>query len=134
MLSSCRVATIVAAALCVSACGIRGPAHSQPPPPSVAASVTMAMNSFNPGVVRVRPGQSVQWRNTSLITHTVTADPRLAANPANIQLPPGAAAFHSGKIPAGQVWSHIFTTPGTYRYVCLPHERQGMTGTVIVAG
>jgi plastocyanin len=25
-----------------------------------------------------------------------------------------------------------FTTPGRYRYVCLPHELVGMTGEIIV--
>ena len=134
MLSKCTAAAIVAGAISLSACGITGPAHTQPPPPFVDVTVTMGMNSFNPATIRVRSGQAVQWRNTSPITHTVTADPARAANAANVQLPPGAQAFHSGSIPAGQTWSYTFTTPGTYRYVCLPHERQGMMGTVVVDG
>ena len=134
MLRKTAVAAIVAAALGVSACGITGPAHTQPPPPTVDATVTMGMSTFNPTNIRIRSGHTVQWRNTSPITHTVTADPRRAANPANVQLPQGARAFHSGSIPAGQTWSYTFTTPGTYRYVCLPHERQGMMGTVVVEG
>ena len=132
MLGNSRVAMIIGGALALSACGITGPAHHQPPTPMVGAVVTMDMDSFNPPIVRIRSGQIVQWRNTSLIGHTVTADPRRAANPANVQLPPGAPAFHSGGIAAGQIWSYRFFRPGTYRYVCLPHERQGMRGTVIV--
>nr|MDP8994571.1 plastocyanin/azurin family copper-binding protein [Pseudomonadota bacterium] len=59
-------------------------------------------------------------------------DPGLAADPANVQLPEGAETIHSGEIEAGRVWQRTFTVPGTYRYVCLPHERQGMIATVIV--
>jgi plastocyanin len=124
-------AAIAASALSLSACGVTGPAHTEPPP-HAAAVVTMDVTSFNPATIRVRAGQTVQWRNTSLVAHTVTADPGLAAHPANIQLPQGAQPFHSGEIAAGQVWSHAFTVPGTYRYVCLPHEQQGMRGTVVV--
>lgn len=132
MLSKTLLGAIAGSALAVSGCGITGPAHNQPPPPQVDATVTMDMSSFNPASIRIRSGQTVQWRNTSLVTHTVTADPSLAANPANVILPNGAQRFHSGEIPAGQVWSRTFTTRGTYRYVCLPHEQQGMMGSVIV--
>ena len=132
MLSRTLFAAIGAGALALTGCGVTGPAHNQPPPPAVDATVTMGMTSFNPARITIRSGQTVQWRNTSLVTHTVTADPARAANPANVQLPQGAQAFHSGAIPAGQVWSRTFTVPGTYRYVCLPHEQQGMIGTVIV--
>ena len=134
MLSKTVLAAIVAGAAAVAACGVTGPAHTQPPPASVDATVTMGMTSFNPGEIRIRSGQTVQWRNTSLVTHTVTADPARAAVAANVQLPQGAQPFHSDSIPAGQTWSYRFTTPGTYRYVCLPHERQGMRGTVVVEG
>lgn len=134
MLNKIVIATIAAGALALSACGITGPAHTQPPPAGVDATVTMGMSSFDPASVRIRSGQTVQWRNTSPMVHTVTADPARAANPANVQLPPGAATFHSGRIPAGAVWSYRFMAPGTYRYVCLPHERAGMIGTVVVKG
>lgn len=121
-----------AAAGVLTSCGLAGPAHTDPPPPEVAATVTMGFTTFDPEAVTIRAGGTVQWRNTSPIDHTVTADPALAANPANVSLPQGAPPFHSGDIDAGQVWSHTFTVPGTYRYVCLPHERRGMIGTVIV--
>jgi plastocyanin len=119
-------------ALALVACGLSGPAHRQPPPPQVAQTVTMGFTNFSPATVTIRSGQTVQWRNTSPIGHTVTADPARAADPANVELPAGATPIHSGDIPAGEVWSYTFTAPGTYRYVCLPHERQGMIGTVVV--
>ena len=132
MPSKSVLAVITAGAASLAACGLTGPAHTQPPPSAVDATVTMGMTSFNPGDIRIRSGQTVQWRNTSLVTHTVTADPARAALASNVQLPQGAQPFHSGRIPAGQTWSYRFTTPGTYRYICLPHERQGMAGTVVV--
>ena len=136
MLHAKALAAIGAAALAVSGCGITGPAHTVPPPPMVDATVEMqgvvGGYDFSPEVIRIRTGQTVQWRNTSLVGHTVTADKSLAANPANVILPTGAQSFNSGDIDPGAVWSYTFTVPGTYRYVCLPHEKQGMIGTVVV--
>ena len=128
----CRSILAAAGAASLAACGISGPAHTDPPPPEVDATVTMGFTDFNPETVTIPAGGTVQWRNTSPITHTVTSDATLARDPANVALPAGAQPFHSGDVDAGQVWSHTFTVPGTHRYVCLPHERQGMIGTVIV--
>ena len=33
---------------------------------------------------------------------------------------------------AGNVYSHTFTVPGTYKYFCRHHEDDAMFGTVIV--
>ena len=136
MLSRTALAAIAAGSLALSGCGITGPAHTVPPPPQVDAIVEMTGVvggfDFTPQTIRIRAGQTVQWRNTSLVDHTVTADKSLAANPANVILPQGAQSFNSGEIDPGQVWTYTFTVPGTYRYVCLPHEKQGMIGTVIV--
>ena len=74
-------------------------------------------------------GTAVEWRNTSLAAHTVTADP---AKDPRASLPAGAVPFDSGEIGRGQVWRHTFTTPGTYRYVCTTHDWLNMTGTVEV--
>lgn len=49
--------------------------------------------SFEPQRVTVRVGQTVRWENTTLIPHTVTADPSRARNPDNVRLPDGAAAM-----------------------------------------
>ena len=87
---------------------------------------------FSPDTVRVRAGGSVVWRNTSDIMHTVTADASRAQLPASVRLPAGAAAFDSGAMEPGAVFSHRFTVAGEYRYFCVPHERAGMTGVVIV--
>ena len=122
----------VAAGLALSSCGLGGPAY-QPPPPAVDAVVDMTMGlNFSPGDLVIVAGQTVEWRNKSIMDHTVTADPRLAKNPADVMLPQGAAAFNSGHVKPGQVYRRTFTVPGVYRYFCIPHEGNGMMGTVRV--
>lgn len=127
-----RLPVIAAGLLLLGACGTGGPAYA-PPGADVAATVKMTTAlSFSPDRVTVRVGDIVEWRNRSLFTHTVTADPAKAADPAHVALPPGATAFESGPVPAGQIFRHRFTVPGTYKYVCLPHEGFGMRGTIVV--
>ncbi len=119
-------------AVLLAACGTSGPAYEDPGP-DVAAAVDMTPAlTFEPAAITVRVGDKVEWRNRSPITHTVTADPRITADASNVELPEGASPFNSAAIPAGQVFRYTFTVPGTYRYVCLPHEGQKMFGTVVV--
>jgi len=87
---------------------------------------------FVPMEITIKAGDTVEWRNIGLIPHTVTADPRRAPSSRNIELPDGAEAFDSGWVTSGQSFRYTFSEPGVYRYVCLPHERSLMLGTVIV--
>jgi plastocyanin len=87
---------------------------------------------FSPDTIVVRAGDTVVWRNTSGVPHTVTADAAQAGNPANVRLPQGASPFDSGVMQPGAEFRHTFTVPGEYRYFCRPHEGAGMIGTVIV--
>ena len=121
----------LAATLAIGGCGLTGPAHDAPSA-KAAAVVDMGFTSFEPEVVHIRAGQTVQWRNTALITHTVTDDKSMAANPDDASVPAGATAINSGDIPPGEVYSATFTVPGTYKYFCMHHEDDGMLGTVIV--
>ncbi len=119
-------------AVLLAACGTSGPAYKGPGP-DVAATVDMTLAlTFEPAVITVRVGDKVEWRNRTLLTHTVTADPRITADASNMELPEGARPFNSAAIPAGQVFRYTFTVPGTYRYLCLPHAGQKMFGTVVV--
>ena len=128
-----RPTLLAAAILMLNACGTGGPAYD-PPGSDVAATVVMTSGlSFSPDTATVRVGDLVEWRNRSLFTHTVTADPAKAADPAHVVLPSGATAFDSGPVQAGQIFRRNFTVPGTYNYVCLPHEGMGMRGTIVVA-
>ena len=87
---------------------------------------------FVPAEIRIKVGDTVEWRTIGMIRHTVTNDPTLVLNPANAALPKGAVAFDSGWVAEGESFRYTFTEPGVYRYVCLPHERTGMLGAVVV--
>ena len=122
----------ILALLVFAACGLGGPAYG-PPPADAAAVITMTnFLNFAPDAMTIRAGETIEWRNRSLFTHTVTADPALAADPADVELPPDGGSFNSGPVVAGQTYRHRFNVPGTYRYVCRPHEGYGMMGTIVV--
>lgn len=98
-----------------------------------AAAVEMTNQlTFAPDSVVIRAGQSVRFRNTSVLVHTATGDPSRASLEASVRLPEGASPFHSGRLEPGQTFSHTFRTPGRYRYFCVPHEGAEMRGVVIV--
>ncbi|REK12668.1 MAG: hypothetical protein DWQ37_11325 [Planctomycetota bacterium] len=88
---------------------------------------------YQPDKVTIQAGETVLWKNEpSTIAHTVTAVRKLAKNPDNVALPEGADEFNSEKMEAGDTFTHTFQVPGTYRYFCIPHERAGMVGEVVV--
>jgi plastocyanin len=126
-----RIVVLVLGTISLYGCGLGGPAHG-PAAPNAAAVVDMGIESYSPDKVTVRSGDTVEWRNTSLITHTVTDDPARADNPADVGLPPSAQPFDSGSIAAGQVYLRTFAVPGTYRYFCTHHETDGMVGEIVV--
>jgi len=98
-----------------------------------AGRVTMTNDLvFAPNKITIKVGQTVEWHNVSVLVHTVTADPKLAANRKDVALPAGAKVFNSGSIEPKGTFRHTFTVAGTYRYFCIPHEAAGMTGEVIV--
>lgn len=126
----CRLAPWVPA-LCVLA----APTAVQAQPQEEEATVTVEMTdalTFEPAHVTIRPGRTVRWTNPSEVKHTVTADPALAIEPDHVRLPEGAKTFNSGPVGTGESWSHAFTVPGRYEYFCIPHELDGMVGTVVV--
>lgn len=104
--------------------------------------VGMTAVAFNPPSVTVSVGEEVVWRNTSSRGHTVTAYaddiPEEAEFFASGGFESEAAARKAynqnvgGLIDSGQSYSHTFEVPGEYRYLCIPHESQGMVGTVVV--
>ena len=94
--------------------------------------IMTSSHQFSPRDVTIKAGESVTWKNSANDVHTVTADPSRAKMKENVSVPAGAKPFHSGDIAPGKTYRYTFTTPGTYRYVCLPHEDKGMTGTVTV--
>lgn len=98
-----------------------------------AATVEMTNElAFTPDSVVIRAGQSVEFRNSSALVHTVTGDPSKATLDASVRLPDGAEPFDSGRLEPGEDYTRTFETPGRYRYFCVPHEGARMRGTVVV--
>jgi plastocyanin len=103
----------------------------------------MSRNAFVPDVYEATVGETVRWKNTSGAKHTVTAY--------EDRMPEEAAYFATGdyesEADAREAWydslggglgpretfEHTFDVPGRYSYVCIPHERAGMVGTVVVS-
>ena len=121
----------VLAVVGLAGCGLGGRAHG-PASPNASAVVDMGFSSFQHETVHIHAGQTVEWRNTSIITHSVTDDSRVASNARDGSIPSGATPFRSGDIPAGEVFAVSFPVPGTYKYFCTHHEGDGMIGIVVV--
>ena len=104
--------------------------------------VQMSSTAFEPNRIEVPVDETVVWRNTNSRAHTVTAY--------ESRLPEGAEYFASGDFDSEQAardaffdsfggaiasqdtYEHAFTVPGQYDYFCIPHEKGGMVGTVVV--
>ena len=82
-------------------------------PAATTAKVGMQGVSFTPDSVSVKAGGTVTWKNTSTISHNVTAD-----------------GFASKTLDPGATFTHTFAKPGTYAFMCTFHA--GMKGTVVV--
>jgi plastocyanin len=94
--------------------------------------MTSAPYQFSPATLTVPAGTTVTWTTTSSDAHTVTDDPSKAVTATDAALPAGVEPWDSGLVATGQSYSHTFTTPGTYKYFCIPHESLGMVATVTV--
>lgn len=80
-------------------------------------------NYFQPRKLTIQSGDTVTWVNTGMKDHNVMAE----------SIPLNAEAFQSPMLEETDAkWSYTFTKPGTYRYHCHPHQKQGMAGTIIV--
>ena len=91
---------------------------------------------FNPESLTVAPGTTVTFTNESSEAHTVTTYEGRAPQ----QFSSGdfdseeAARDNLADALVGQEGSFSITLdePGTYEYFCIPHEDQGMKGTIVV--
>jgi plastocyanin len=83
------------------------------------AQISAIDNAFDAGVVRIQPGQVIEWSNDGNSPHTATAD---------------NGSFDSGNIEPGATFTTVFDKPGVYPYFCRYHGAPGvgMTGIVVV--
>jgi plastocyanin len=103
----------------------------------------MSRNAFIPEVYEATVGDTVRWKNTSGAIHTVSAYedgiPDEAAYFATGGYESEASAREAwfgslgGGLEPRETYEHTFELPGRYNYVCIPHERAGMAGTVVVS-
>ena len=133
------------ATVAVAACGAAGhPGGTASPRPAggctaataVASATVLATSKlrFVPATVCLQRGGTVTWKNVATaLDHTSTDEPSLAVNPPDAEIPPGGRGWNHLLRP-GESASVTFTTVGTYRYFCIPHETFGMLGKVIVVG
>lgn len=106
-------------------------------------TIGMSRNAFTPAEYEASVGETVVWKNTSSADHTVTA--------LETAIPEDAAYFATGgyedESTARDAWDehngggigprdtfeHTFEVPGTYDYICIPHVRADMIGSVVVS-
>jgi plastocyanin len=91
-------------------CGSSGGGAKSP-----ATDVAVADFSFAPSETTVRAGQTVTWTNDGQVDHTVK----------------GPGFFSARAFGHGARFSHRFTKPGRFAYLCTLHPTQ-MRGTVVV--
>jgi plastocyanin len=88
-----------------------------------------ASGEFQPATLTVKKGDVVRWTMADgTVMHNVSFT-QADSNPAGFT-PPADSPFLTQ---AGQTYElKIDFAPGTYNYVCVPHEAMGMKGTITV--
>jgi plastocyanin len=87
---------------------------------------------FDPVGVLVQPGQTVRWINLDPVyRHTATAyHPKNSDHPLGI--PNEAEPWNSDYLRPNESFSIRLTEAGVYDYFCIPHEKGGMVGRIVV--
>lgn len=95
--------------------------------------------AFEPETLTIAAGDTVTFVNDSKASHSVTTY--------EDEIPEGAEYFSSGGFSSEEeargslsealvkseaTFEVTLDEPGTYKYFCIPHESQGMTGTIEV--
>src|SRR5258708_2473616 len=126
-----RITIVVAAAAIAAALALLpDPARAAGNP--VVVKMADKQPFYAPAKIAIKVGDTVQWVNGGETVHSISTSAANAQNPKDTSMPKGAVAFDSGFIPPGGDFSYKFTVPGTYRYFCLPHEKAGMVGMIVV--
>lgn len=82
--------------------------------------------SFGPESLTVSAGTEVTWEWESN-THNVVPE----SQPEDADWT-GTEGGETNTFDEGYVYSYTFDVPGTYEYVCTPHQTQGMVGDIVV--
>ncbi len=120
----------VAAATAVAAFGCRTggspvtPGPAARPAPAAVVVISDAPAEFMPSALTIKAGDTVEWRNTGGITHSVEF---VGEAP-----PEGTASSQSGILAPNETYTYTFKVPGTYTYICRFHVINGMIGKIVV--
>jgi len=90
-------------------------AQSAQPASGAQHTVVIKQMHFDPPQITVNAGETVEWKNEDIFSHTVTADD---------------GSFDSGLLAPGQSWQISVKNGTTIAYHCRPHPN--MTAKVIV--
>lgn len=85
-------------------------------------TVVMESVDFVPGILEVEVGTEVVWINNSSTVHTSESGEDCTND----------GIWDSGDIPAGETYSRVFDTEGSFPYFCEYHCLAGMTGYIDV--
>lgn len=96
------------------------------------ADIIIRDMKYVPATYTIQAGETVTWYNEDNMQHTVTpTDKELWGTE-------GSGDDPSDWMNQGDTWSHTFTEPGEYEYICIPHawevdgEWSGQVGKIIV--
>jgi plastocyanin len=103
-----------------------------PEPTAAVIKMSDDMPMYSPEALTIKEGQTIEWKNVGIVSHSATNNPQLADNPEHALAPAGAEIFNSGAVMPGGAFRHTFKVPGRYRYFCLSHEKDKMIGEVTV--
>jgi plastocyanin len=92
--------------------------------PAAVIVISDAPGEFMPRTTTVRVGDTVEWKNTGGIAHSVEFVGEV--------LPEGTASSQSGLMAPQKSYSFTFKAPGSYPYICRFHVINGMIGKIVV--
>jgi plastocyanin len=84
-------------------------------PPAQMHQIAINNMKYQPDVITVHPGDTVEWKNSDIVPHTVTAVDK---------------SFGSPTIVRGRTWKFVVKATGTFPYFCALHPN--MRGKLIV--
>ena len=116
-------------ALMLMACGFSKPLPTPVPIPTLvpvpagAEEVKLDITDFNQETIEIKTGTAVTWTHRGKFQHTTTHTPLATGE---------LKEWDSDILAPGEVFRHVFNTPGTYQYVCRVHAiRMKATVTVV---
>lgn len=129
---------VTGSAGCIGSASIGDDGTGEITDPTTAASVdvvSLPIPGFEPGIVHLEPGATVEWTVVENHRHTVTAYHPDTYGPQRI--PESAEPWDSGHLREGHSFEWTFEHEGIYDYVdtytlCATHESLGAVGRVIV--